>query len=158
MFNIPAAKLLIILDKCKSFCIFYLCSDKKSRPNLTIRPAALFNLKIYVKVSFARKLNFKLEVGVDLVPLVNRRNDVQCNQLVAHLAEVSVACVEQSHLLGSSLGHLVRAAVGVESCVHSHHDVLVLLVLHVCTCWPCERLATHDGTNHLYRAVGRTLP
>ena len=118
----------------------------------------MFNLKIYVKVSIYKEFSKELEIRINLIPLLYRRNDVESNQLIAHLAEVSIACVEQSHLLGCSLGHLVRASVGVESGVHSHHDVLVLLVLDVCACRPCERLATHDGTNHLYRAVGRTLP
>ena len=48
-----------------------------------------------------------LEVRIDAAPLLDCRNNVECNELVAHLAKVSVACIELCNLLGSTDRHLV---------------------------------------------------
>ena len=89
------------------------------------------------------------QVGVDFAPLLYRRYDVESYKLIAHLAEVLIALVELSHLLRSTYWHLIRTAILVESGVHCHHDVLILLIIHIGSCRPAECLATHDGANHL---------
>ena len=67
------------------------------------------------------------EVRVDLRPLRYGRYDVQRYQLVTHLAEVLVACVQLGVLLSCALGYRVVSAVSVERGVHGHHDVVVLV-------------------------------
>ena len=94
-----------------------------------------------------------LQVGIDFVPLADGRNDAQVNQLVAHLAQVHVAGVEALVLAGQTLRHLVSSAVLVECSVHSHHDVVVLVVVHVGANGEAELLTAHRCTDHLYRQV-----
>ena len=55
-------------------------------------------------------------------------------------------------------GHLIGAAVLVEGGVHSHHDVVVLLVRHIGASRPAELLAAHDRANHLDGAECGALP
>ena len=99
----------------------------------------------------------KLQVRVDFTPLFDSRNDVEGYQLVPHLAEMLVACIELGDFLRSSLRHLVGASVLVEHGVHGHHDVVVLVGLHVCSSWVFESLSTHDRADHLHREVRRAL-
>ena len=68
-----------------------------------------------------------------------------------------VAGVESGHFLVGALRHAVGAAVLVERGVHSHHDVLVAVVLDKRSGRPDKLLATHDRANHLDRQVGRAL-
>ena len=56
---------------------------------------------------------------------------------------------ELCKLLLSANRHLVRATVLIENSVHSHHNVVVLLIRNVCTSRETEWLATHYRTDHL---------
>lgn len=58
-----------------------------------------------------RSKEFRSEIGVDLRPLRYGGNDIERNELVAHLAEVLVAGVEARHLVGRTRRNLVVAAV-----------------------------------------------
>ena len=66
--------------------------------------------------------------------------------------------VKLGEFLGSSGGDPVGESVGVERSGHSHHDVVILLVVYISTSGPAEFLATHDSANHLNRAVSGALP
>ena len=88
------------------------------------------------------------EVRVDGIPLRYRRNDVECYEFVAHLAEVLIGCVEFGDFLRCACRHLESAAVLVEDCVHGHHDVVIFVSLHICASRVLECLSAHDGTNH----------
>ena len=106
---------------------------------------------------FVDQLSCDLQVWIDLVPLRDGRNDVQRNEFVAHLAEVLVALVELGVLLRSALGNLKLGALSSHGGLHSHHDVVVLVCLNVCSNGEAECLTTHSGTNHLNREISGAL-
>ena len=102
-------------------------------------------------------LSNQLQVGIDFAPLADGGNDAQVNQLVAHLAQVLVAGIEALVLAGQTLRHLVGCAVLVEHGVHRHHDVVVLVIVHVGAHGEAELLTAHRCTDHLYRQVSGAL-
>ena len=86
-----------------------------------------------------------LEVGVELAPVGHGRKDSQFDNLVAELAEVLVALFEFSLFGGSAFDGFHLNAVLVDGGLHSHQDVVELVVVYVSSYRPTEGLATHSS-------------
>ena len=98
-----------------------------------------------------------LKIRIHALPVSDCRDDAERDDLVTHLAEMCIRSVESSEFLSGTLDFTEVNASLVNDCRHSHHHVLILLVVYVSTCRPGEFLTTHCSGDHLHRIEGRAL-
>ena len=90
----------------------------------------------------------RLEVWIEGLPLRYWWDDAERDDLVTHNLEVCVRCIESCELLRSSCNLSEVNACCVDHCRHSHEDILILLSVHIASCWPVEFSTTHCSLNH----------
>ena len=98
-----------------------------------------------------------LKVRVEGMPVSDCRDDAEVNDLVTHLAEVSIRSVKGCKLFCSTFNLGIVYTCSVDYGRHCHHYVVILLSVDIASCRPLEFLAAHSSCYHLYRNVCRAL-
>ena len=74
-----------------------------------------------------------LEIRIQSLPLLYRRNDAQRNDLITHNLKVCVRCIESCDFLCSTCYLSEVNACSIDCRRHSHEDIVILLIVHSCS-------------------------